>query len=181
MNFSQPDWRCQGFHAAMGTGVQREPSPPHPLTLGPTERPAEHGALVLNAGGIPAPWREAKTVTTPATRKRRPNTSAHGIRYQPPRKTQDCAAVSDTALSLREKKDRKQNPLQWFGWVLAAAKASRCPGSDAGELAHAHPILKGPWPHSCGVWNTEAEGIPYRLKRNKETLIESETGNENPT
>lgn len=37
MNFSQPDWRCQWFHAAIGTGVQREPSPPHPPTLGTTK------------------------------------------------------------------------------------------------------------------------------------------------
>lgn len=101
--------------------------------------------------------------------------------YQLPRKTLDNAAVSETALSLREKEHREQNLLQQRGWVLAAAKASRCPGSDAGDLAHARPAVRGLWPHSCGIWNTEAEGIQYRLKQNKETLIESETGKENPT
>lgn len=60
MNFSQPDWRCQGFHAAMGTSVQREPSPPHPLTPGTTKRPEEHGALVLKASGDSSSMKESK-------------------------------------------------------------------------------------------------------------------------
>ena len=60
MNFSQPDWRCQGFHAAMGTGVQHEPSPPHPLAPGTTKRPEEHGALILKASGDSNSMKESK-------------------------------------------------------------------------------------------------------------------------
>lgn len=59
-----------------------------------------------------------------------------------PRKTLKSAAVSETALSLRQKENREQNLLEWHGWVLGAVKASRCPGSDAGELAHAHPAVR---------------------------------------
>lgn len=181
MNFSQPDWRCQWFHAAIGTGVQREPSPPHPPTLGTTKILGRSWCTASQAqrGFQLHEGKQKPSLCQPPGREGQPCCPLHhGISCQGKHTTVQLWGKQHFH---SERKNRGQNLLRWRGWVLAAVKASSCPSSDAGELAHARPAVKGLWPHSCGAWNSEAEDIQHRLKQNKETLIESETGKENPT
>lgn len=98
---------------------------------------------------------------------------------QLPRKTHDSAAVRETALSLREKEQGAKSAPVVVG--PCSCQVSSCPSSDAGIRPRSPSSQRTLTPSPVEPEIPEAEDIQHRLKQNKETLIESETGKENPT
>ena len=145
-----------------------------------------HTRSPCRVGGTPAPWRIAKTIRVPATRKRGPNTSAHCVLVSVAREdtTQRGSEWNNafTHIERERTEGAKLAPVVCMG-PSQLSRPAGAPSSDTGQLAYAHPLLrqlKDSDPISVESEILKLKPFSAGLSRTKK-LIEPKTGKDNST